>query len=238
VALGLIGFVFSDFALQWQPVPGTIPLRRPLIYASAASLLVSGSLLALKARRRWGAFALMLVFGIWVVALHLPRVVTSPRNIGAWLGLAELSALALAAALSAAVLFNKSGRGRRLLCILYGGCALVFGLSHFAYPAITAGLVPGWMPFPLFWAYFTGAAHGLAGLAIVAEKWARPAATLLGLMMGSFALLVHLPRVLASPHVHAEWTMLAMATCLAASALIVAQALKTRPAPDAEPQGG
>jgi uncharacterized membrane protein YphA (DoxX/SURF4 family) len=78
--------------------------------------------------------------------------------------------------------------------------------------------VPGWLPAPLFWAYFTGVCHMAGGLALIAGVQTRLAATLLAAMYGSFALLLHLPRVIAAPDSRIEWTMLLIAVSLAAAA--------------------
>ena len=79
------------------------------------------------------------------------------------------------------------------------GC-IVFGTSEFVYAAFTASLVPAWLPpSQLFWTYATGAAQIAAGLAILSGVQARPAAILLTAMYLVFALLVHLPRLVAEP---------------------------------------
>ncbi|HST36075.1 MAG TPA: DoxX family membrane protein, partial [Allosphingosinicella sp.] len=57
-----------------------------------------------------------------------------------------------------------------------------------------------WLPpSQLFWTYATGAAQIAAGLAILSGVQARPAAILLTAMYLVFALLVHLPRLIAEP---------------------------------------
>lgn len=37
--LGVLGLVYGDFALQWQPVPDWLPWRHGVAYVSAALLL-------------------------------------------------------------------------------------------------------------------------------------------------------------------------------------------------------
>lgn len=44
---------------------------------------------------------------------------------------------------------------------------LLYGLSHFAYRNLTASLVPGWRPWHVGRAYFTGAAYLAAGIAVL-----------------------------------------------------------------------
>jgi hypothetical protein len=70
----------------------------------------------------------------------------------------------------------------------------VFGVLHLVYPESVASLVPPWYPWPMFWAYFTGFAQLAGGVAIVVGILPRPAATLAGVMYGSWALTLHIPR--------------------------------------------
>lgn len=75
----------------------------------------------------------------------------------------------------------------------------VFGGDHFMVPQIVASMVPSWIPGHLFWAYFVGAALIAAALGIVVDRYATLAATLLGLMIFSFVLLLHVPKLAANP---------------------------------------
>ena len=86
--------------------------------------------------------------------------------------------------------------------MLAGACAIVFGFAHFNYIDFTASMVPGWIPFKTFWAWATGAGHLAAGLALVSGIKARLGVTCEAAMMGSFAVLLHLPRVVAAPDQH------------------------------------
>lgn len=75
----------------------------------------------------------------------------------------------------------------------------VFGADHFVAPAAIARIVPAWMPWHLFWAYFVGTALFAAALSILTRKHASLAAALLALMLFSFVLLIHVPNLLAEP---------------------------------------
>lgn len=223
IVLGVVGIVFHDFALQWQPVPDGVPMRMALVYLSALLLLAGGGALLTRRYLRAGAWVLALFYGCWVVALHLPRAFASAGHIGAWNGPAEITYLAMGAV---ALLSTSAGGMRQALAmvarILAGASALVFGFAHFNYIDFTATMVPAWIPpSTVFWAWATGAGHLAAGLALVSGFKARLAVTAHAAMMASFVALVHVPRVIAAPHKHEEWIMLGVSGGLTGAAWLL-----------------
>jgi hypothetical protein len=96
------------------------------------------------------------------------------------------------------------------------------------YHDFVATLVPAWIPGRLFWAYFTGAAHGAAGLSLLTNVMAPLAATLYGIMLGMFGLLVNGLRAV-NLNKPAEWDSLFVAVALAGAAWIIAGCLRTTP---------
>ncbi len=77
--------------------------------------------------------------------------------------------------------------------LLFGIPLIFFGLTHF----MKAGQMAGMVPFPpeTFWVYLTGAAHILAALAIIINKFGKVASLLLALMLLIFILSIHAPSV-------------------------------------------
>lgn len=227
LGLGIIGLVFGSFALQWQPVPACIAQHGALAILSALILALGGVATMLRRTVTLGAVILASWYGLWVVGLHVPVVFAKP-SVGLLLGVAEISALAIAGLQLQYVRRLRTGPVLVWVRILFGLCPLVFGLSHFVYADITAQAVPGWIPAPLFWAYATGAAHVAAGLAFVSGIRVRLAATLLAAMCGSFVLLLHLPRVIATPGSQLEWTMMMVALSITGAAWIMRTAGASR----------
>jgi uncharacterized membrane protein len=232
MALGIIGLVFGDFALQWQPVPKDLPGHHALALFSAAVMLVLGLGVLWSRTARPASAGLAVVYLVWV-ALHGPDTAAAPASVGSWLGPAETLSLSVGGLALFAMSTQPPDECLRLAArLVYGLCPLVFGLSHFAYADFTAKMVPGWIPYPLFWAYATGTCHLAAGLAILFGVVPRLAATLLTAMMGGFVVLLHIPRVIAAPDSHLEWTMTAVALSLTGAAWALRQTL-----PPPEPSG-
>jgi uncharacterized membrane protein len=221
--IAVVGLIFADFALQWQPVPADVPLRSVLAYAANTLLLVLAVTTLLPRTARTAMAALACLYSLWAIILHAPRVIMEPTNVSIWLGWAEISAMAAAGWMAWASQQTDAAHVRwiRAARIVFSSCLLLFGLSHFVYADFTATMIPSWLPSPLFWAYFTGVGHIAAGLSLLTNIAARLATTLLAAMFASFVLLLHLPRVFASPTVHAEWLMLGVATTLTGAAWIV-----------------
>jgi uncharacterized membrane protein len=227
-ALGALTLASGDFAFQWQPVPPGTPARGALAM-SVGWLEILAAVLLLPARlRAAGAwFAAVLLLG-WV-ALHVPAVVAHPASVADWLGIAETAAMASAALMFAAEWTGRAADAvRRATTLMFGLSAIVFGVAHFVYADFTATMIPAWLPQRVALAWLTGAAHALAGLAITFGVLRSLAAGLEALMMASFVVLVHLPRVLAHPDSRMEWTMGFVAVLLAASSAMVAAISRRR----------
>ena len=229
IGFGLTGLAFGGYARQWQPVPDWGPLGEPLTYLVAGLILAAGVAAVTPRWRAHGAAASGIIFLLWVLFLKAPVVMAAPAVLGAWLGFAEASSLAIAGWMAVFALSGMNGRTAiASLRIGYGSCAIVFGLCHFVYADITASMVPEWLPQRHFWAHLTGAGHLAAGLALVLGMLARLAARMLGLMMGSFVLLVHLPDTIAQPASASVWTFQFIALMLAGGAWLVGGVLANR----------
>jgi uncharacterized membrane protein YphA (DoxX/SURF4 family) len=222
ILLGAVGIYFGKFALQWQPVPDSVGSRELLAYVSGAVLVLGGGAILSRKFERAGALVLAMFYGLWTLTLNLPVAIAGWTHIGAWNSPAEITFLTMGAV---ALLSASAGAMRGTLVLvarfLAGASAIVFGLAHFNWADFTASMVPAWIPYPLFWAYATGAGHLAAGLAFVSGIKSRLAATCLAFMMGSFVLLLHLPRVIANPEKHDEWIMLAVSASLTGAAVLL-----------------
>ena len=68
---------------------------------------------------------------------------------------------------------------------------VIFGVQHFVFAGFVAMIVPPWIPWHFFWAYFVGIALIAAGVAIMVRREAWLAGLLLGAMIFAFVILIH-----------------------------------------------
>ena len=77
--------------------------------------------------------------------------------------------------------------------LFYAAPLAAFGAEHFTLTKAIASIVPRWIPWHLFWAYFVGACFIAAALSLVTKIQARLSASLLALTFFLFVVLMDLP---------------------------------------------
>jgi len=90
--------------------------------------------------------------------------------------------------------------------VLFGIPWIIFGIQHYMYADFVSTLVPAFMPWRLFWAYFTGTAMFVAGLSFIIRWQTQLAAFLLGCLMVLYLLMVHPGMLSGEPQVGQHWT--------------------------------
>jgi uncharacterized membrane protein len=106
----------------------------------------------------------------------------------------------------------------------------VFGAQHLTSTKFIARLVPAWIPAHLFWVLLVGASLIAAALSIIVQRHAQLAATLLGIMLFLFVVLISVPRVWANPRDRFAWAVLLRDLSFSGGACAFAGAhMKARP---------
>jgi uncharacterized membrane protein YphA (DoxX/SURF4 family) len=128
--------------------------------------------LAIPSEVRWTYFALGIVLAIGLVTIFLR---------GDW----------------------QKARGFDKLILLgplfYAAPLAAFGTEHFTLATAVASIVPKWIPWHLFWAYFLGACFIAAALSLVTRIQPRLSASLLALTFFLFVVLMDLPAWAKNP---------------------------------------
>lgn len=210
--MGILTIYYGDFPYMFLPpkhswIPGiVIPITGTLLVLTGACIIF---------QRKGGpaslllGTALLLIFCFYFVPYQL---INSPnyRHFGDW----ENAAKELAFSSGAFVISGCFSAAHENAFMRYWSKLTPFGstifaitiisfsIDHFLYAKEAVDYVPSWIPYPLFWLYFTGTALLASGVAIISKIKIGLAGFLLGAMILTWFMMLHVPRVLASPAIY------------------------------------
>jgi uncharacterized membrane protein len=235
IALGILGLIKGDFAPLWKPIPKSVPASA---YLCALVSLACG--IGLLWRRAAPAASRMLLtfLLLWLLLVRVPGIFLSPI-VDFWWSACQIAVMAAGTWVlyvwfasewdKRRLGFATGDKGLRIARVLYGLALIPFGLAHFLYLPYTADLVPGWLPWHQFWAYFTGCAFIAAGVSVLIGVCARLAAALSAFEIGMFLLLVWVPIVAAGSKDAFQWSETVLSWALMAAAWVVADSYRGLP---------
>jgi uncharacterized membrane protein len=244
-ALGLIGigcqhFFFGQFIPLVAPIwPTAIPGRLFWVYLVGAILMAGGGAILAGVKARLAAMLIGALFLLSFVLLHVPgNLMARALSVEGWAD--ALTALTLAGGcLVVAGTLPAAGSGSSLAWLdkliplgMYplAFMVIVFGADHFIHVKFVASMVPAWIPAHIFWTYFAGTALIASGVGMITRIKSRLAATLLGVMLLTWVLILHIPRAIADPYsgIGGEWTSVFEALAESGIAFILGESLSER----------
>jgi uncharacterized membrane protein YphA (DoxX/SURF4 family) len=190
-------------------IPSWMPARLFLAYFVGVALIAAALSIATNVQVRYSALLLGILIFLFVVMIHIPRVVANPRDRFAWaVAIRDLSFAGGAWALAGShIKDSRGGSSNKLITLgrfLIAVAALFFGVEHFLHPEFVPGvplekLSPTWFPGRVLLGYLTGAVLVGTGACILIGKKMRSAATCLGVMILFLVLFLYLPIAIAIP---------------------------------------
>jgi len=231
VVFGIQHFLYANFVATL--VPAWMPGRLFWAYFVGIAFVAAAIGAVIPKMARPAGILLGILFFLFVVTLHIPRIAAHSRDGNEWtsgfLALAMCGgAWILASATSledkreSAVPFLRLGRYFFALAIV------AFGVQHFVNEKLTVRAGPPWFPGRPLWAYLTGTTLVATGAAIILGQKSRLAATLLGTLLFLFFLFLHIPRILLNLHDPGPWTSGFEILALCGSALVLAATLQSQ----------
>jgi uncharacterized membrane protein len=206
--LHLIREGFRPLISAIQPEnPGSIEW---IVYIFGLYLITSGILIVFGKNLKTTSILLAWVLILFLVFGHLPRrIVDQPGRLGEWTNALKLLAF-IGGAFLVSTSTSESTSNRYVVALgklapygKYFFCTMLiaFGIDHFLYVEFVSGLVPKWIPFPVFWTYFTGVALLGSGLSIIVNFKIRLVFQLCAIMLFFWLLTIHLVLAIRFP----EW---------------------------------
>jgi uncharacterized membrane protein YphA (DoxX/SURF4 family) len=234
VILGVVGFVWRDFATNWQRVPLGFPGRTQLACVAAACELLAGIAILSRRFARAGAALLTILYAIFTT-LWIIQALKAPAIYDSWGNVFEEFSL-VAAGLAACAMLAPPGShwaGKApTVARIYGISAISFGVYHIVYWRGAATWVPAWLPpGQVFWIFVTAICFLLAAAAILSGIRGRLAALLLTAEIFGFEIFVWIPKFIAAPHDHFNWSGNAINLAMMSAAWVIADAFIAQPQP-------
>ena len=227
VLFGVIALLWHD-SDTWQTLRQlwSLPFGTILGGCLMAAQIAGGIAMQYPGTARWASIVLGVVYLLFSLAC-VPGILAAPAVYAHYGSFFEqFSLLSGATALYAATEANAAralalGRAARLGI---GACAISFTLSQIVYLRVTTDMVPHWIPpNQAFWAILTTVAFALAAISILIDRRARLAIRLMTLMLALFGVLVWVPRLIAHPEAHSNWSEFALTFLITGAAWMVGE---------------
>jgi uncharacterized membrane protein len=183
-------------------VPSWIPFHPFWIVFVGAALFAGALSLSWNRYTRLSSTLLAIMLFIFVLTLHIPRVVASHDRIS-WAVVLRDTAFAGGFLAFAGSLAPRSKPLIIIGRLVNAAAFLFFAVMHILHPQNAPGvplgkLTPAWMPWPHVLATITALFLLAAGIAILIDRYARTATAWLGLWMVYLTLVLYLPILLTA----------------------------------------
>ena len=206
VAASLAAFAgehFADAKDLARLVPKWMPDRVFIAYFVGVAHVAAALSIVARKYIRWSAICLAIMFGLFVVLLHLRGVILQPTNRLFWMIALRDSTFGIGAlalyAYEAKERWSKRANTLATLARFWSAVAvIVFGLHHFVHPEFSPGVpdsrpTPAWVPAPHAFAYLVGIILTTLGIAMLFKKTAKLAATCAGAVMTFLSIALFAP---------------------------------------------
>ncbi len=200
VAVGLAMFGAEHLAVPRalaQGVPAWMPGRLFWAYFVGFALFAAATSIALNRYARLAASLTGLMFVLFVAMIHAPNAVSNPGNRIFWAVVCREIAFASG-------LWLFANRYPTICRVVLGAILVFFAGETFLHPDVIPGiplarLTPAWIPVRAVWGYVTGLALLAGGVGLVSNRYARAAATALGVVLVLLVVLMYFPILAAAP---------------------------------------
>jgi uncharacterized membrane protein len=219
VVFGVQHFIYGGFVATL--VPAWMPRQLFWAYFVGVAFFAAAAGILYKLMARAAATMLGVMFFLFVVLLHIPRIVGNSTNGDEWVsGFVALAMCGGAWILASAAPLDVREKADPFLKLgryFFAAAFVGFGIQHFVYARYGTGLGPPWFLGRPVWSSLMGVVLAGAGIAILFTSRARLGALLLGTILFLFFLVLYIPRIAEHLHDPGPWTsgfeLLALGGC-------------------------
>jgi uncharacterized membrane protein len=194
--LAIYNFFAGDFAMTRPPFKETFSGVNPMMaYVSGAILLASVAAILLNRFKKYGVMAIVLTVFLLATTRHLANLWKDPVNGFKTLWLIGGALLILGSSAD----YKKYAKK-----ILFFNVIILFmffyhcAVAHFQFADFVEKLIPSFIPFKTFFAYFAGVCLLCGGIGLLIPAIRKWAALLSAIQIAGWFLLVHVPRALTT----------------------------------------
>lgn len=225
VGIGLLHFFFKGFRPLLMPVPAeSVAHLTLLIYLIAIYILVSGILICIGRHVRDVSLLLGVVFLVFFLVGHLPaRLQNHPEIRGFWIDAIKIVALSGGAFIMALAfpearpntffdtLYKIAPVGKYFFALML----CIFGYGHLVSAQNISGLVPKYIPWPVFWTYISGIGLVGSGISFLINRMVKWVGLLIGAVLFLWLILLHLYYAIRFPFFRDGENIIGSFVCLA-----------------------
>jgi uncharacterized membrane protein len=227
IVFGVQHFIYGGFVATL--VPAFMPGRLFWAYFVGVAFVAAAVGIFTKMLARPAATMLGVMFFLFVLLLHIPRIIGKSSDGNEWTsGFVALAMCGGAWILANAAPLEEREKADPFLKLgryFFALAFVAFGMQHFIFGRLAAGLGPPWIPGGALLAYLFGVIFAGAGVAIFIGKNTPLAAFLLAAITFLYFLLLYMPRIVGKLHDPGPWTSGFEILALCGSALVLASTL-------------
>jgi len=224
IVFGVQHFIYGGFVATL--VPAFLPGRLFWAYFVGVAFFAAAIGLFTKMLARPAATMLGVMFFLFVLLFHFPRIIGNPRDGNEWTsGFVALAMCGGAWILASAAPLEEREKadpflklGRHFFALAF----VAFGIQHFVYANYGEGIGPPWIPGRPLLSYLFGAIFAAAGIATIIAKKSNLAPTLLASITFLYFLLLYVSRIIGQLHNREPWTSGFEILAMCGSALVLA----------------
>lgn len=192
------------------PYHSWIPWMTIVVYTSGALLILAGICIVFELKIRTISLLLGGMFLLIFCFYFIPyEIFATPDylQLGEWENAEKELALSSGAFVVGSLYPKQNGNLADNLFawlvpyaeIIFSITIISFGIDHFLYSKNVSEYISPWIPLRMFWTYFAGAALIGSALGIILKIKVRFIASLLGAMIFTWFIILHIPKAIASP---------------------------------------